>query len=65
MIRLPFSRKSRDEARQTPSAAFAAWCREEEERRRDSGDGFDEAAFRAAVDLALSRLKAVEREGGA
>jgi hypothetical protein len=63
MIRLPFTRKTKDEARPSPATAFAAWCREEEERRRDSGEGFDEAAFRAAVDLAVSRLKAVEREG--
>ncbi|MCU0833798.1 MAG: hypothetical protein MUC77_05070 [Chromatiaceae bacterium] len=65
MIRLPFGRKPAGEAAPRPSAAFAAWCEEELERRRDARADFDEPAFRAAVALALGRLKAKEREGRA
>jgi len=63
MIRLPFVRRPGGEAAQRPSAAFAAWCEVELERRRDAGGDFDEAGFRAAVALAVGRLKAKEREG--
>lgn len=65
MIRLPFSRKPKDEGPESPSSAFSAWCREELERRSDAGDAFDEARFRAAMDLAVSRLKTLERGDGA
>lgn len=63
MMRLPFGRRSAGPGTQRPSDAFAAWCEEELERRRDAGAEFDEDAFRAAVTLALGRLKAREREG--
>lgn len=63
MIRLPFARKLGEAAAPKPSEAFAAWCAEELERRRDAAEGFDESAFRAAVALASSRLKAKEHEG--
>lgn len=63
MIRLLFGRKPAGEAARRPAAAFATWCEEELERRRDGDADFDESAFRAAVALALVRLKAKEREG--
>lgn len=64
MIRFPFSRTAKDEDRDTPSAAFLAYCRDELERRRDAGLAFDEELFKAAVDLAVTRLQAIERDEG-
>jgi hypothetical protein len=58
MIRIPFSRNANDEDR--PSEAFSNFCRAELERRRDSDSGFDEKRFRAAVDLAVGRLRSIE-----
>lgn len=62
MIRLPFSRRPKDDSPQGPSTAFARYCREELERLRDSGQAFDEERFAAAVELAQSRLKALDEE---
>ena len=38
-------------------------CTDEMERRRDSGDEFDESAFREAMELVLRRLQHLEEEG--
>lgn len=65
MIKLPFSRQSGDGSPDGPSASFADYCREELERRRDSGTPFDEAQFQAAVDLAVGRLQSMEGEDNA
>jgi hypothetical protein len=64
MIKLPFGRKPSEQVSDRPSRAFADYCREELERARDSGDGFDEQRFRAAMELALERLRALERGEG-
>lgn len=65
MIRLPFHRKPKHEDRDKPSVTFASYCHRELERRRDSGAGFDEERFRAAVELGVSRLRGMEEEGEA
>ena len=62
MMKLPFSRKQKDGDAHRPCVAFAEYCREEIERLRDSGDSFAEDEFQAAVDLALTRLRAFEEE---
>ncbi|MEA3275888.1 MAG: hypothetical protein U9Q81_11470 [Pseudomonadota bacterium] len=62
MIKLPFGRKPKEDIPHRPSTAFALYCREELERLHDSGEPFDEARFAAAVDLAESRLKALDEE---
>jgi len=62
MLKLPFARKPKDEDAERSSVAFADYCREELERLRDSGGAFDEEEFRAAVDLAIGRLEALENE---
>lgn len=64
MIKLPFSLKSKEDPNERPSEAFAAYCDKELERMRDAGEDFDEARFKAAVELALQRLRAVEEEEG-
>ena len=61
MIKLPFSRKSRDDLDESPADTFTRYCSDERERLRDAGDPFDEARFQKAMDLALARLAAVER----
>lgn len=65
MIKLPFHRKPTNDDRDKPSVAFAGYCHGELERRRDSGAGVDEERFRAAMDLAVGRLREMEKEGGA
>jgi hypothetical protein len=62
MIRLPFSRRSKDEEEQPPSAAFAGFCEAELERRRDADEALDERRFRAAMELVIRRLQAMEQE---
>lgn len=42
---------------------FAAYCEAEFERRRNSGEAFDEAAYREAMELTLHRLRALSEEG--
>ncbi|MCG6863018.1 MAG: hypothetical protein LJE70_17345 [Chromatiaceae bacterium] len=64
MIRIPFSRTSKDDDSDKPSVAFSEYCRDELERRRDTGVGFDEARFEAAVELAVGRLQAMEDKEG-
>jgi hypothetical protein len=46
-----------------PSEEFSAYCEAEFERRLNSGETFDEAAYRAAQQLVLERLVALEQEG--
>jgi hypothetical protein len=65
MIKLPFSIKSKAEPNERPSAAFAAYCDAELERLRDGGESFDESRFKAATELALTRLRAAEAEDAA
>lgn len=48
---------------QGSSLDFFEHCTDEMERRRDSGDEFDESAFREAMELVLRRLQHLEEEG--
>lgn len=43
--------------------AFRDYCRAELERRRNSGEAFDEAMFNEAMALALRKLEILEDEG--
>lgn len=45
-----------------PSEEFAAYCEAEFERRLNSGDDFDEARYRRAMDMVLDRLRRLEDE---
>lgn len=45
------------------SDEFAAYCTAEFERRQNSGEEFDEAAYREAMEMALTRLHQLEEEG--
>lgn len=63
MIKLPFHRKPKHQDSDKPSVAFESYCHRELERRRDSGAGLDEERFRAAVELAVGRLRVMEEEG--
>jgi len=47
----------------SPSQAFANYCMAEFERRRNSGEAFDEPAYRDAMNLALEKIRALEEEG--
>lgn len=49
----------------TPSEEFAAYCEAEFERRLNSGDDFDEATYRRAMDMVLDRLRRLEEEARA
>lgn len=62
MIKLPFSLRSKDDDTYKASVAFAAYCKEELERRKDAGQPFEETRFLAAKDLAVARLEALEDE---
>lgn len=42
---------------------FTAYCEAEFERRRNSGEAFDEAAYREAMELTLARLRTLSEEG--
>ena len=42
---------------------FFEYSIDELERRRDSGEGLDEASFHEAVELVLRRLQELEEEG--
>ena len=46
-----------------PSEAFIAYCNAEFDRRRNSGEPFDEAAYREAMALTLNKIRALEEEG--
>ena len=45
-----------------PSAGFLRYCEDELERRRNSGEQFDEAAFVEAMELTIARLQTLEDE---
>lgn len=49
----------------TPSQEFTAYCEAEFERRQNSGEGFDEAIYRKAMDLVMDKLLILESEGKA
>jgi len=44
---------------------FLEFCREEAERKRNSGEAFDEVEFNEAVEMVLRRLKVLGEEGRA
>lgn len=46
-----------------PSEDFAAYCNAEFERRLNSGNEFDEAAYKEAMDMAMKKLVLLEDEG--
>lgn len=46
-----------------PSEAFSAYCNAEFDRRRNSGEAFDEATYREAMQLALRKIERLEEEG--
>ena len=46
-----------------PSEEFAAYCEAEFERRLNSGNDFDEAAYREAMEMATKKLLILEEEG--
>ena len=45
-----------------PSNGFLHYCEQELERRKNSGEQFDEAAFIEAMELTIARLKMLEDE---
>ena len=45
------------------SADFARYCEAEFDRRRNSGESFDEAHYREAMEMVLRSLQALEAEG--
>lgn len=45
-----------------PSEEFANYCAAEFERRRNSGEAFDEGGYREAMELALKKLRLLEEE---
>lgn len=45
-----------------PSKGFTYYCEQELERRRNSGEDFDEQAFLAAMDLTIAKLHMLEDE---
>jgi len=48
-----------------PSEEFAVYCELEFERRQNSGDDFDEAAYREAMEMVMTKLKLLETEADA
>lgn len=46
-----------------PIGDFSSYCEAEFERRRNSGEAFDEAAYREAMEMTLRRLQVLEDEG--
>ncbi|MCU0767310.1 MAG: nodulation protein E [Gammaproteobacteria bacterium] len=52
-------------AAEVPASAieFYTYCEAERERRRNTGESFDEALFDAAIELALRKFQALE-DGG-
>ena len=48
---------------QSTARDFLEFCEEERERRRDSGEAFDETLYQGAVDMGLRRLRNMEQEG--
>lgn len=49
--------------RRTTIEEFSSYCQEEKERRMNSGEEFDEAAFEEAMELTLRKLQVLEDEG--
>lgn len=49
----------------TPSQEFAAYCEAEFERRQNSGERFEEARYREAMQLVMDKLMVIESEAGA
>ncbi len=47
-----------------PLQDFLAFCEAEFERRRDTGEEFDEAAYKEAMDLVVRKFQALEEEMG-
>lgn len=47
-----------------PSAEFKEYCEAEFERRRNSGEDFDEGAYLRAMEVALKKLTVLEEEEG-
>lgn len=47
----------------SPSEAFTTYCEAEFERRRNSGEAFDETSYQDAMNLALGKIRALEEEG--
>ena len=45
-----------------PAQDFFEFCKEEKDRRRNSGDPFDEEAFDAAVGIVRRKLQALAGE---
>jgi hypothetical protein len=45
-----------------PSTGFFRYCEDELQRRRNSGEEFDEAAFLEAMELTIARLQTLEDE---
>ena len=45
-----------------PSEEFALYCEAEFERRLNSGEDFDVAAYQEAMDLVMTKLKLLEAE---
>ena len=45
-----------------PSNGFTRYCEVELERRRNTGEDFDEAAFLEAMELTITRLRMLEDE---
>ena len=46
-----------------PSEEFTLYCEAEFERRLNSGEDFDEAAYREALEMVMTQLKLLEAEG--
>jgi hypothetical protein len=49
--------------RLTTIEEFTHYCHDEKERRMNSGNEFDEAAFEAAKQLTLTKLQVLQDEG--
>ncbi len=47
-----------------PLQDFLAFCEAEFERRRDTGEEFDEASYKEAMDLVVRKFQALEQEMG-
>ena len=46
-----------------PSVEFAAYCEAEFDRRLNSGDDFDAAAYQEAMEMVMKKLVLLEEEG--
>jgi len=54
-----------EDAPNSPSREFAAYCESEFERRLNSGVDFDEYQYRKSMKLVLDKLARLESEGQA